>query len=66
VMPNKEGIETISVLCRARPDLKIIAMSGFGGTFLNVATRLGARAALSKPVGPDRLLRVVEEILVAD
>lgn len=66
VMPNREGIETISSLRRARPDLKIIAISGFGGTFLNVATRLGARAALAKPIGPDRLLQVVEEILAAD
>ncbi len=66
VMPNQEGIETISGLRRARPDVKIIAISGYGGTFLNVATRLGARAALAKPVGPDQLLRVVQETLAAE
>jgi CheY-like chemotaxis protein len=66
VMPNREGIETIAGLHQARPDLKIIAISGYGGTFLNVATRLGACAALAKPISPDQLLRAVEEALIPD
>jgi|WetSurMetagenome_2_1015567.scaffolds.fasta_scaffold68329_3 CheY-like chemotaxis protein len=63
VMPNREGIETITGMHQARPDLKIIAISGYGGTFLNVATRLGACAALAKPISPDQLLRAVEDAL---
>jgi CheY-like chemotaxis protein len=66
VMPNREGIETIAGLHQAKPDLKIIAISGYGGTFLNVATRLGACAALAKPISPDQLLRAVQEALTPD
>ena len=38
------------------PHLKIIAMSGaFGGEFLKAAELMGARAALSKPIVPEKL-----------
>jgi CheY-like chemotaxis protein len=66
VMPDREGIETIAALRRERPALKIIAISGFGGPFLQVARQLGARATLSKPISPDDLLRVARETLAAD
>jgi len=63
VMPNREGIETIAAFHRARPELKIIAISGHGDTFLNVATRLGACATFAKPIGPDQLLDAVRHAL---
>jgi CheY-like chemotaxis protein len=66
VMPDREGIETIAELRREHPALKIVAISGFGGTFLQVARRLGARATLAKPISPDELLRVARDILAAD
>lgn len=53
IMPEKEGIETIQEIRRARPEIKIIAMSG-GGRYtskelLKASLHLGADRAISKP-----------------
>ena len=54
IMPDKEGIEFIMELRRLSPSVKIIAISGGGRTgnveFLKMATKLGAVAALKKPI----------------
>jgi len=66
LMPNKEGIETIQELRRARPALKIIAISGGdrrGGSFLEIAEKLGANKTLRKPFRPQELLRCVQDLL---
>ncbi len=64
VMPEAEGIETIQSLRSEQPGLKIIAMSGaFGGQFLNAAMKLGASATLLKPIGRDKLLATVRDVL---
>src|SRR5581483_10012685 len=61
VMPDQEGIETIQAIHAARPQLKIVAMSGaFGGGLLPAARALGACAVLPKPVLPRELVAVVE------
>lgn len=66
-MPHKEGIETIAEVRRLAPHAKIIAVSGaFGGRFLNLATHLGANAALAKPIAPDVLLRTVDDMWSGD
>lgn len=67
VMPDKEGLETISELRRLAPDVKIIAVSG-GGTgraddYLGMARRLGATRTLAKPFSNDEILAVVAEVL---
>jgi PAS domain S-box-containing protein len=50
VMPDQEGIETIR-LVRKVPQVKILAMSGYGGgEYLHVARLLGAKDTLPKPV----------------
>lgn len=60
VMPEQEGIETIQILRRQFPSLRIVAVSGaFGGLFLRVASRLGANAALHKPFGAEELINAV-------
>lgn len=64
-MPEMDGIEFIREMAE-RPDRPgIIAMSGgssFAGLeFLDYARRLGADAALPKPLEKSRLLGVVEE-----
>jgi CheY-like chemotaxis protein len=65
VMPGQEGIETIQVLRRARPQLKIIAISGqFAGQMLPAAEHLGANAALSKPISPDELLDAIARVML--
>jgi DNA-binding response OmpR family regulator len=61
VMPNREGLETIRVIRKGHSKLKIIAVSGaIGGGYLKVASKLGADAALTKPVSPEDLLAAVE------
>jgi CheY-like chemotaxis protein len=63
-MPEPDGIETIQALRRARPQLKIIAMSGvFAGPVLRAAEILGAQASLTKPIRPDELLAAVARVM---
>src|SRR5712671_6364652 len=48
VMPNKEGIETISFVRRQHPHVRIVAISGaFGGQCLQIARHLGADATIA-------------------
>ncbi|HXJ43176.1 MAG TPA: response regulator, partial [Bryobacteraceae bacterium] len=64
VMPDQEGIDVIRGARKLRPGLKVIAMSGaFGGKFLKTAELLGADATLVKPVRPEVLDQVIEEVL---
>src|SRR5688572_20959192 len=64
LMPDKEGLETISEMRALKPDAKIIAISGGGSTqnmsFLQLAQRVGANRLLVKPIKPDQLLAAVE------
>lgn len=63
IMPNREGVETITEIRRQAPDLPIIAMSGGGSRggelFLTLAEGLGASATLSKPIRQAELLAAV-------
>ncbi len=65
-MPEREGIETIVEVRRARPNLKILAISGGGQVrdmdFLPMARKLGAHGVLSKPFEPDDVLRAIETL----
>jgi CheY-like chemotaxis protein len=64
VMPEQEGLETLQRLRAERPNLPVIVISGaFGGSYLKTARRLGATAALAKPIDPETLLRAVREAL---
>jgi DNA-binding response OmpR family regulator len=69
LMPDKEGLETISDLRKINASVKIIAMSGGGSThnmsFLQLARKIGAQAILIKPFKPDELLSIVQETLSA-
>ena len=70
LMPNKEGIETITELRQIRDDVKIIVMSGGGQIraeyYLEVADRLGASAVIRKPFNAKDLDRAVRMCLGAD
>ncbi len=67
VMPEKDGLETISELRRMYPDIKIIAISGGSRIgnfdFLAMAEKLGADASFYKPLDNDKLLKTIEECL---
>jgi len=60
IMPEKEGIQTITEIRAMTPDAKVIAISGggrIGNTdFLKIARLLGASDVISKPFDPDDFL----------
>lgn len=63
-MPEQEGLETIQILRRIRPQIKIVATSGqFAGSVLRAAEYLGADASLSKPIETADLLDTVARII---
>lgn len=66
LMPEKEGIATISELRKDFPWIKIVAISGggicFPENYLNRARAMGADATLCKPFGGGELLSVIEEL----
>lgn len=67
IMPEKEGMETISHIRRHFPGLKIIAISGGGRigpeSYLPAALELGADQAFSKPFAVDELMTAVRNLL---
>lgn len=67
IMPNQEGIETIMQMRRARPNTKIIAMSGGGrvgnSDFLEIASKLGADLTLLKPFDGDLLIGTIQKLI---
>jgi DNA-binding NtrC family response regulator len=66
-MPEQEGIQTISEMRKAKPEAKIIVMSGGGhmgnADFLKIALALGAIVAIPKPFDPDKLSTIVKGCL---
>ena len=68
LMPGKDGVETIRELRRDFPEVRIIAMTGFRGTFsrLPAAEYLGAKRTLVKPFSSKQLLDAVDETLAED
>ena len=71
IMPEADGIETISIITEKYPRLKIIAISG-GGVALNatlltdMALKVGAHYAIKKPFNLDEIIQKVAEFLQLD
>ena len=67
IMPDQEGIETITQLIKEYPSVKIVAMSGGGrvspNSYLHIAERLGAKSSLSKPFTIEELTSAVDAAL---
>ena len=67
IMPEMEGIETITKLRKSNPKVKIIAISGGGRNkpedYLHLAGKLGAARTFTKPVDRDALLKAVSELV---
>ncbi len=67
IMPEQEGLETISSLKREFPEVKIIAVSGGGRigpeTYLPTAKELGADRIFTKPFSVREIVETVEELL---
>jgi CheY-like chemotaxis protein len=69
VMPEQDGIETIQLARKLRPEVRVIAMSGdsprHAGLYLDMAEKLGADRSLLKPFHLAALLAAVEELAPA-
>ncbi len=67
IMPDQEGLSTISALRAAIPEIRIIAMSGGGkyvGTdYLAVAMHMGANRTITKPFERRAILNIIHELL---
>lgn len=67
IMPEKEGIETISEIRRTDRRIPIVAISGGGrlgpGDYLETARYIGADATLAKPFARQELLATIETLL---
>ena len=68
LMPAMDGFELIRTLRAKWPQLPIVAMSGIEDTpnFRNLALKLGAKAALSKPVNRAHLVEVIRDVMSGD
>ena len=67
LMPEQDGIETITELRRDFPDVKIIAISGAlsatGFDYLRVPVQLGAARILRKPFDIQELVGAIHELV---
>lgn len=67
IMPEQEGLETITLLKKEYPQVKIIAISGGGrigpDAYLPAAQELGADRAFTKPFDVRELAATVKELL---
>ena len=66
IMPDKDGLETITELRKNHPAIKIIAISGGGRQlnrdFLPTAQAFGADLALYKPFRPQDVIEAIEKV----
>ena len=63
IMPEQEGLETIHIIRRNWPKVRVIAVSGaYAGAYLDLAKKLGADAVLRKPFDPDTILSEVRRL----
>jgi len=70
-MPGMDGIESINAFHQIKPDLPVIAMSGFmfrdgqspAPDYLSLSTKLGAAHSLRKPFRPHELIKAVRECI---
>jgi DNA-binding response OmpR family regulator len=67
IMPEQEGLETITSLKKEYPEIKIIAISGGGRigpeAYLPAAQELGADKVFSKPFDVRELAETVKDLL---
>jgi DNA-binding response OmpR family regulator len=66
IMPEQEGLETISILKKEFPDIKIVAVSGGGrigpDAYLSAALELGADLVFNKPFVVKEFVEKIREL----
>jgi DNA-binding NtrC family response regulator len=69
IMPDMEGIETITKLKKKDPQVKVIAISGGGRNrpedYLAIAEKLGAELTFTKPLDLQALVQAVNRLVAA-
>ena len=67
IMPEIEGIETLTKLRRAVPEVKVLAISGGGQigakNYLELAAKLGAKETLAKPFSAEAFIGALKRVL---
>jgi len=63
VMPDQEGLETIRALRLRVPGIRLLAMTGFDNSYLEMAKKFGADDVLRKPFTGRELLARVRQLL---
>jgi DNA-binding response OmpR family regulator len=67
LMPEEDGLMVIMKIREMKPSARLIAISGGGmagpGSYLLMASKLGADAVISKPFLPSELVQKVKELL---
>lgn len=67
VMPRKDGLEVVREVRKKHPHVKILSISGggrtWGGDYLAMSQKLGADAALPKPLDMDVLEKTVKSLV---
>ena len=64
VMPEQDGLETIKAARKLHPQLKILAVTAYGGdNYLHLARLMGANKTLAKPIEADTLQATVKAML---
>jgi CheY-like chemotaxis protein len=66
-MPEEDGLKVIMKIRQMKPGIKVIAISGGGkagpGSYLKLATALGADVTYSKPFSVNDLIAKIEDLL---
>lgn len=66
IMPEQEGLETITTIRLRHPTVKVIAMSGGGRgdatDYLNIARLLGADRTLQKPFTQEAMAQAIADV----
>jgi DNA-binding NtrC family response regulator len=65
-MPEVDGVQLITAIKGCRPEVAVIAMSGYQESYLRCMEALGATAGLSKPVDPKILMATLARCLDPD
>jgi len=63
MMPEQEGLETIRAVRRNSPEIPVIAISGSGDQYLDIAKRFGAKMAFAKPIQADSILSAIRKLV---
>jgi CheY-like chemotaxis protein len=70
LMPEQDGLETIQMVRKKHPKIRIVAMSGgmLDGRvdFLPIAQKFGANHVMPKPFSGSELLLVLEKLMAKD